>query len=163
MVLMGGFSILGLVSLWVLAPPENDYPNNRKNQIKSSSVTKIKNFKKIASLQKSLLPKNFPTYSFLFGLYIVSASQLSGQPSFMYYAGIILGESAKDVVLFFSFVKFLSTFLCSFYVNKLGKKKFLVVGCLIQCFMLFMLAGMGLDQKNQSDNQNNNHFILTLY
>merc|ERR1712178_606478 len=68
-------------------------------------------------------------YEFILCLFLVFATQASGQPTFLYYAKSAFPDDST--IITFGLVKFLSTLFCSGIVDKLGRKTMPVIGCLV--------------------------------
>lgn len=91
----------------------------------------------------------FPIKQFLIGIYLVIATQLSGQPNFIYYAKAIIPNHSDSTVILFGLVKFLSTFICTFTVDKIGRKFLLNLGCLIMFISLLSINFVDVSSDNK--------------
>jgi MFS family permease len=89
-------------------------------------------------ISKATYPTPFPKYEFTMCIFLVIATQASGQPTFLYYAKSAFPDNST--IITFGIVKFLSTLFCSGLVDKLGRKTMLTTGCLVMTASLFCIG-----------------------
>ena len=102
-----------------------------------TSKIRSKNPPKYAS-KSTAHPTPFPKYEFTMCMFLVVATQASGQPTFLYYAKSAFPDNST--IITFGVVKFLSTLFCSGLVDKLGRKTMLTTGCLVMTASLFCIG-----------------------
>ena len=150
--LMGIFNFSGLLGLYLTK-------SDRNTSTSTNVGTRNQNEKqKIPSYQ------TFPFKKFLIGIYLVLATQFSGQPNFMFYAKNMVPNHNDSTVLLFGIVKFLSTFICSLTVDKFGRRILLNLGCTIMFLALLVIAQFTANDvfSNKTHDTTLNAFYLKL-
>ena len=125
-VIMLPVSFVGMVSLYF---KNKNFDENRSFEEKAKKYDDIQNTKQSSP---------FPKYEFILCLFLVFATQASGQPTFLYYAKSAFPDDST--IITFGLVKFLSTLFCSGIVDKLGRKTMLIIGCLVMTVSLLCIG-----------------------
>lgn len=121
------------------------------------------------SLKSLFCGDNYIKYCVMIGIGMVIFQQSTGQPNMIFYASTILYSigfqnetTAALCSVGLGVVKFLSTIICLIYIDKFGRRKFLLCGCAIMAFSLLLVSslilksGIGIiDSCNSKGNLSN--------